>query len=95
MRKLRYYSMIPNDKPEWILRLQMEISQHYSFQAMEDTEEDWNKLKDYVDAKILELYNRRDVRVRSQIESALITDKGKTVLHIERNRKVVQTYYLQ
>ena len=95
MRKLRYYSMILNDKPEWLLRLQMEISQHYSFQAMEDTEEDWNKLKDYVDAKILELYNRRDVMVRSQIESALITDEGKTVLHIERNRKVVQTYYLQ
>lgn len=95
MRKLRYYSMISNDKPEWLLRLQMEISQHYSFQAMEDTEEDWDRLKDYVDAKILELYNRRDVMVRSQIESALITDEGKTVLHIERNRKVVQTYYLQ
>ncbi len=24
-----------------------------------------------------------------------VTDEGKTVLHIERNRKVVQTYYLQ
>ena len=95
MTQLRHYSMTPNDKPEWLLRLQMEISQHYSLQGMEDTMENWNKLKDYVDAKILELYNRKDVMVRSQIESALITDEGKTVLHIERNRKVVQTYYLQ
>ena len=95
MTQLRHYSMTPNDKPEWLLRLQMEISQHYSLQRMEDTMENWNKLKDYVDAKILELYNRKDVMVRSQIESALITDEGKTVLHIERNRKVVLTYYLQ
>ena len=95
MRKLRYYSMIPNDKPEWLLRLQMEISQHYSLQGMEDTMENWIKLKDYVDAKILELYNRKDVMVRSQIESALITDEGITVLDVLRNRRPVLTYKIK
>lgn len=93
MRKLRYYSMIPNDKPEWLLRLQMDISQHYSFQAMEDTKEDWERLKAYVDAWILELYHLRGMKVRSNIESALVTDNGKTVLHIKRNGKVIQVYF--
>ncbi len=26
MGQLKYYSVIPNDKPTWLLRLQMEIS---------------------------------------------------------------------
>ena len=95
MRKLRYYSMIPNDKPEWLLRLQMDISQHYSLQGMEDTKEDWERLKAYVDAWMLELYNLRGLKVRSNIESALVIDNGKTVLHIIRNNKAIQIYYLQ
>ncbi len=95
MGLLRYYSMIPNDKPEWLLWLQMDISKVYSFLWMEDTEEVWSRLKDFVDSKILELYNRRDITVRSKIETALVTDAGKTVLHIKRNNKVVQIYYIQ
>lgn len=95
MGQLKYFSMIPNDKPEWLLRLQFEISQHYSLTGMEDTREDWNRLKDYVDSKMFELYNRKDIKVWSRIESALITDEGKTVLHVKRNKKVVQTYYIQ
>lgn len=94
MGQLKYFSMIPNDKPEWLLRLQFEISQCYSL-TMEDTREDWNRLKDYVDSKMFELYNRKDIKVWSRIESALITDEGKTVLHVKRNKKVVQTYYIQ
>lgn len=93
MEKLRFYSVIPNDKPEWLLRLQMDISQHYSLQGMEDTKEDWERLKAYVDAWILELHHLRGMKVRSNIESALVTDNGKTVLHIKRNGKVIQVYF--
>ena len=93
MEKLKYYSVIPNDKPEWLLRLQMDISQHYSFQAMEDTKEDWERLKAYVDARMLDLYCTRGVKIRSCIESELVTDNGKTVLHIKRNGKVIQIYF--
>lgn len=95
MGKLRYRSMIPNDKPVWLLRLQLEISQAYSIRGMEDTPEDWQWLKDLVNAKIMEFYNRRDIAVLSEIEAAIVTDEGKTVLHIKRNKKVVQTYYIQ
>ncbi|SES88675.1 hypothetical protein [Prevotella sp. kh1p2] len=92
MGKLRYRSMIPNDKPEWLLRLQLEISQAYSIRGMEDTPEDWQWLKDLVNANIMEFYNRRDITVMSEIETAVVTDEGKTVLQIKRNKKVVQTY---
>ena len=95
MKKLRYYSITPNDKPEWLLRLQMDISQHYGLQLMEDTKGNWERLKAYVDAKMLDLYCTRGVKIRSSIESALVIDNGKTVLHIRRNNKVVQIYYLQ
>lgn len=33
MEKLRYKSIIPNDKPDWLLRLQMEISQSYALRG--------------------------------------------------------------
>ena len=95
MRQLRYYSMIPNDKPEWLLRLQMDISQYYSIDDSDDEREYWRGLKDYVDAKIWEMYNRRDVKLRSDVASVLVTDEGKTVLHIKRNGKIVQIYYLK
>ncbi len=95
MGLLRYYSMIPNDKPEWLLRLQMEISRECTYMDVKDCKEDWRWLKDFVDGKIMELYNRRDITVRSEIETALVTDEGKTVLHIKRNNKVVQIYYIQ
>lgn len=95
MENLKYYSMIPNDKPEWLLRLQMDISQYYSIDDSDDEREYWRGLKDYVDAKIWEMYNRRDVKLRSDVASVLVTDEGKTVLHIKRNGKIVQIYYLK
>ena len=52
MGKLKYYSMTPNDKPEWLLRLQFEVSQHYAMRGIEDTPEDWLSLQDFVDAFI-------------------------------------------
>lgn len=87
--------MVPNDKPDWLLRLQMKISQACSLRGMVDSEEDWRWLKDLADATILELYNRRDVTIRSNVETALICDEGKTVLLIKRNGIDIQTYYIQ
>jgi hypothetical protein len=95
MKKLRYYSIIPNNKPEWLLRLQMDISRYYGLGLMEDTEENWKRLKAYVDARMLDLHCARGVKIRSSIGSRLVTDNGRTVLHIRRNREVIQIYYLQ
>lgn len=95
MERLRYYSMIPNDKPVWLLKLQLSISQKYGPRGIEDTREEWDCFRDYVDAKIQELYNRRDVTIRSNVETALMCDEGKTVLLIKRNGIDIQTYYIK
>ena len=95
MEKLKYYSMIPHDKPEWLLRLQFEVSQHYALRGIEDTPEDWLALQDFVDAFIRSLYTRRDIMVRSEVAADLLTEDGETRLIIKRNSKPLQVYYIQ
>ena len=95
MGQLRHYSMIPHDKPEWLLRLQLEISQHYAMRGIEDTPEDWLAVQDFVDAFIRSLYTRRDIMVRSEVAADLLTEDGETRLIIKRNSKPLQVYYIQ
>lgn len=95
MGQLRHYSMIPHDKPEWLLRLQLEISQHYAMRGIEDTPEDWQALQDFVDAFIRSLYTRRDIMVKSEVAADLLTEDGETRLIIKRNSKPLQVYYIQ
>ncbi|EFI48173.1 hypothetical protein [Segatella oris] len=95
MGKLKYYSMTPNDKPEWLLRLQFEVSQHYAMRGIEDTPEDWLALQDFVDTFIRSLYTRRDIMVRSEVAADLLTEDGETHLLIKRNGKPLQVYYIQ
>ena len=87
--------MTPNDKPEWLLRLQFEVSQHYAMRGIEDTPEDWLALLDFVDAFIRSLYTRRDIMVRSEVAADLLTEDGETRLLIKRNGKPLQVYYIQ
>ena len=49
MGQLRYRSIAPSSKPEWLLKLQMSISQCYSIRGIEDTPEEWKLLKDFAD----------------------------------------------
>lgn len=95
MTQLRHYSMTPNDKPEWLLRLQFEVSQHYALRGIEDTPEDWLALQDFVDAFIRSLYMRRDIKIRSEVTVDLLTEDGETRLLIKRNEKPLQVYYIQ
>ena len=95
MGKLKYYSMTPHDKPEWLLRLQFEVSQHYAMRGIEDTPEDWLALQDFVDAFIRSLYTRRDIMVRSEVAADLLTEDGETRLIVKRNGKPLQVYYIQ
>lgn len=95
MTQLRHYSMTPNDNPEWLLRLQFEVSQHYALCGIEDTPEDWLALQDFVDAFIRSLYMRRDIMVRSEVAADLLTEDGETRLLIKRNGKPLQVYYIQ
>ena len=87
--------MIPNDKPEWLLQLQFEVSQHYALRGIEDTPEDWLALQDFVDAFIRSLYVRKDINVRSDVAADLLTEDGETRLIFKRNGKPLQVYYMQ
>ena len=74
MGQLRHYSMTPHDKPEWLLRLQLEVSQHYAMRGIDNTPEEWMDLLDFIDAFIQRLYIRRDINVRSDVTADL--DRG-------------------
>ena len=95
MTQLRHYSMTPNDKPEWLLRLQFEVSQHYAMRGIDNTSEEWMDLLDFIDAFIQTLYTRRDIMVRSEVAADLQTEDGETRLLIKRNGKPLQVYYMQ
>ncbi len=95
MTQLRHYSMIPHDKPEWLLRLQMEVSQRYAMRGIDNTPEEWMDLLDFIDAFIHSLYTRRDINVRSEVTTDLMTEDGKTQILIKRNGKLLQVYYMQ
>ena len=93
--KLKYYSMTPNDKPDWLLRLQFEVSQHYALRGIDNTPEDWLALQDFVDAFIHSIYVRKDINVRSDVTADLLTEDGETRLIIKRNGRPLQVYYIQ
>ena len=95
MGQLRHYSMTPHDKPEWLLRLQLEVSQHYAMRGIDNTPEEWMDLLDFIDAFIQRLYIRRDINVRSDVTADLMTEDGKTQLLIKRNGKPLQVYYIK
>lgn len=95
MGQLRHYSMTPHDKPEWLLRLQLEVSQHYAMRGIDNTPEEWMDLLDFIDAFIQRLYIRRDINVRSDVTADLMTEDGETRLLIKRNGKPLQVYYIK
>nr|DAE14021.1 MAG TPA: hypothetical protein [Myoviridae sp. ctYzH9] len=95
MGQLRHYSMTPHDKPEWLLRLQLEVSQHYAMRGIDNTPEEWMDLLDFIDAFIQRLYMRRDINVRSDVAADLLTEDGETRLIVKRNGKPLQVYYMQ
>ena len=95
MGQLRHYSMTPHDKPEWLLRLQLEVSQHYAMRGIDNTPEEWMDLLDFIDAFVQRLYMRRDINVRSDVAADLLTEDGETRLIVKRNGKPLQVYYMQ
>lgn len=88
--------MIASDKPKWLLLLQMAISQRYVGE-WEDTECFWEELKQFVIDELWAMMDNRGCKavIRSNVTTDIVTDGGKTVLHIKRNGLVVQTYFIQ
>ena len=51
MAKITYKSSIPNDKPLWLLKLQLSVSQ-LDATGLKGNEQDFRNLKSFIDAEI-------------------------------------------
>lgn len=58
MAKITYKSSIPNDKPLWLLKLQLAVSQ-LDATGLKGNEQDFRNLKSFIDAEIRSLMEKR------------------------------------
>ena len=94
MAQIRYSSIIPNDKPQWLLNVQAVVKEVLEDVELQGNERDFKNLKSFVDAKI-QAERERGTLFRSTVTTEICTDEGRTVLHIYRNYQLVQTYYIE
>lgn len=94
MAKVFYSSIIPNDKPQWLLNVQKDVENATRGMYLQGNERDFKNLKSFVDAKI-QAERERGTVFRSTVTTEIRTDEGRTVLHIYRNYQLVQTYYIE
>lgn len=94
MAQIRYSSIIPNDKPQWLLNVQAVVKEVLEDVELQGNERDFKNLKSFVDAKI-QAERERGTLFRSTVTTEIRTDEGRTVLHIYRNYQLVQTYYIE
>ncbi|WP_315563217.1 hypothetical protein [Segatella oris] len=95
MTQLRHYSMTPHDKSEWLLRLQLEVSQQLRHTWYRRHTRRLAVAARLCRCFIRSLYTRRDINVRSEITADLMTEDGETRLLIKRNGKLLQVYYIK
>ena len=94
MAKVFYKSVIPNDKPLWLLKLQLSVSQALEFTRLNGDERDFRNLKAFIDAEVRSMILKREI-LRSVVETNIVTDEGRTVLNIFRNGNLIQTYFIE
>jgi len=94
MAQIKYSSIIPNDKPQWLLNVQAVVKEVLDDVELQGNERDFKNLKSFVDAKI-QAERERGTVFRSTVTTEIRTDEGRTVLHIYRNHQLVQTYYIE
>lgn len=94
MAKVYYKSVIPNDKPLWLLKLQLSVSQALEFAELNGDERDFRNLKTFIDAEIRSMVQKREIH-RSVVETNIVTDSGRTVLNIFRNGNLIQSYFIE
>lgn len=94
MARVFYKSPIPNNKPDWLLKLQFSVSQALAYTPLDGSERDYKNLKSFIDAEIRSLYERGEIR-RSLVETDLLNEGGQTTIRIFRNKNLVQTYFME
>lgn len=95
MAKVLHKSMIPNDKPQWLLNVQQAVEEATGIITLQGDARDWRNLKSFIDGTIEAQRSRGNIQRSTSVKTELRTDDGKTVIHIFRNRMIVQTYYIE
>ena len=72
MAKITYKSSIPNDKPLWLLKLQLAVSQ-LDATGLKGNEQDFRNLKSFIDAEIRSLMEKGDIPKREKATQAKLT----------------------
>lgn len=94
--KLAHRSIVRNDKPTWLLRLQMEIIHRYGDVEQEGTSTFWRGLEDFINRFLWDwAWNDGAPKIKSDIETRIVETAERTELEILRNGKPIQTYYIQ
>lgn len=94
MAQVKYSSIIPNDKPGWLLNVQKAVELATGCMSLQGNERDFMNLQAFINAEIAAQRSRGNIRAE-KVETELRTDEGRTVLHIYRNHQLVQTYYIE
>nr|DAY26407.1 MAG TPA: hypothetical protein [Caudoviricetes sp.] len=94
MAQIKYSSIIPNDKPGWLLNVQKAVENATGRMSLQGNERDFTNLQAFVNAEIAAQRSRGNIRADS-VKTEIRTDEGRTVLHIYRNCQLVQTYYIE
>lgn len=94
MAQIKYSSIIPNDKPRWLLMVQQSVALATGHMTLQGYERDFQNLQAFVNAEIAALRSRGYIRAE-KVTTEIRTDEGRTVLHIYRNHQLVQTYYIE
>ena len=94
MAKVKYTSIIPNDKPQWLLAVQASVEAATGRMTLQGSERDFTHLQAFINAEIAAQRSRGGIRAE-KVNTEIRTDEGRTVIHIYRNYQLVQTYYIE
>lgn len=94
MAHVKYTSIIPDDKPYWLLAVQKAVENATGKMSLQGNERDFMNLQAFINAEIAVQRSHGSIRAE-KVTTEIRTDEGKTVIHIYRNRSLVQTYYIE
>lgn len=94
MAQIKYSSIIPNDKPQWLLNVQQSVAAATGRMNLQGSGRDFQNLQAFVNAEIAAQRSLGNIRAE-KVKTEIRTDEGRTVLHIYRNYQLVQTYYIE
>lgn len=93
MAKVYHKSVRPNDKPEWLLNVQLAVDGLAGVMTLQGDDRDYRNLKAFIDAEIEVQRSRGNIRA-GRVETELRTDDGRTVIMVFRDGNLLQTYYI-